>query len=191
MLVLEDTTRWEIDWAFRQYDADMEAYLRRQLGRDPQGADYEAARLSPVGLFEVPKNLITTAGVARMHGLITGVGGLQAATATATRIGVGDGVGTAAVGDTDLSASAGGTHRQFAILDGGFPTAGSVMTFQATFASGVANFLWNEAGIDIGTPTVSAGTTVAACLLNHKTGLNLFTKTSSLAVVATATITIS
>jgi hypothetical protein len=182
---------WHVQWAVRKYDEDMTAWLAKQLGRDPQGADFDRAKLAPYEIGEVARNLLTTVGVARIHGLITAVGGLQAASATAARIGVGDGAGTAAVGDTDLSASSGSTHRQFVTMDASFPTAGAAMTFQATFTSALGNFAWNEFGIDIGTPTVSNGTTVAALLLNHKTSIAQGTKTSGQSWVASAVVTIS
>lgn len=186
-----ETDLWNVQWEIHKWDEDITAHLAAILGRDPIAADFRERGHAPYEIGIVPKNLLTTAGVARIHGLITAVGGLQAASATAARIGVGDGAGSAAVGDTDLSAAAGSSHRQFVVMDATFPTAGTTMTFQSTFTSALANFAWNEFGIDIGTPTVANGTTVAACLLNHKTSIAQGTKTSGQTWVAAATITIA
>lgn len=182
---------WNVQWGVRKFDDDATAWLARLLERDPVGRDFDAALIDPYEVGVVEKNLLTTAGVARIHGLITAIGGLQAATATSARIGVGNGAGTAAIGDTDLSASAGSSNRQFVIMDASFPTAGTAMTFQASFTSALGNFAWNEIGIDIGAPTVANGTTVAALLLNHKTSIAQGTKTSGQTWVASATITIA
>lgn len=145
---------------------------------------------APYEVLERAGNLLTTAGLARITSLITGAGG-QAATNTAARLGVGNSATAAAVGQTDLQASAGSSNRQFKTMDATYPqTSNGVMTFRATFGTTVANFVWAEWGIDIGTPTVSDGTTVAALLLNRAVQ-SLGTKTSAGTWVATATITIS
>lgn len=191
MTALIDTRSWYIEWGVRKYDEDDVVRLASLLGREPQGVDFTAAGVRPYEANRLERNLLTTAGVARIHGLVTAVGGLQAASATATRIGVGNGAGTAAVGDTDLSAAAGSANRQFVVMDASFPTAGAAMTFQSSFTSTLGNFAWNEFGIDIGTPTVANGTTVNALLLNHKTSIAQGTKTSGQTWVATATVTIA
>lgn len=186
-----EAPNYRCEWDLGLFSADAYDWAAARLGREPQGVDLAALHLAADELRHVDGNLLTTAGVTRIASLVAAAGG-QGITNTSARIGVGNGVGTAAVGDTDLSASSGAGNRQFAIMDATFPTlSAGTITLQSTFGTGVANFLWNEMGIDVGTPTVSAGTTVAALLVNHKTALNLFTKTSSLAVVATATITFS
>ena len=73
------------------------------------------------------------------------------------------------MGQTDLQAAAGSANRQFKVMDATYPSAsGGVVTARSTFATGEANFVWNEWGLDIGTPTVTDGTTVNAVLLNRK-----------------------
>lgn len=77
-------------------------------------------------------------------------------------------------------------------MDATYPsTSGAVLTARSTFGSANGNFAWNEFGIDIGTPTVTAGTTVNAVLFNHKTSIAQGTKASGLTWTATATITFS
>lgn len=186
-----ETVKWSCMAHVAKYDDDQTEYAVRKSGLlAPQSQVFEELRLRPFEEAESTGNLLTTAGLTRLNNLLTGAGG-QAATNTATRLGVGNGAGTAAVGDTDLSASAGSSNRYFQVMDATFPSVSSgVTTYKATYATGDANFAWNEYGIDIGTPTVSAGTTVAACLLNHKTSAGLGTKATGTWVL-TVTITIS
>lgn len=186
-----DTIKWQIHWGVQKYAAADVARLEQRLGRRAVGDDFLAAGVRPFEDNRIDGNLLTTAGLGRLTSLLIGGGG-QAASNTATRIGVGDGTTAAAIGDTDLSASAGSTHRFFQPADSTYPSAsGGVVTVKATFGTGDGNFAWNEFGIDIGTPTVSGGTTVNALLLNHKTSIAQGTKTSGQTWVATATITFS
>jgi hypothetical protein len=65
--------------------------------------------------------------------------------------------------------------------------SGNVVTFTAAFGSGVANFAWEEWGIDNGT---TDGTTVVAPLLNRRVEA-MGTKASGSTWTVTATITVS
>ena len=135
-------------------------------------------------------NLLTTAGLTRITGLIVASGG-QGLTNTATRLGVGNSSTAAAVGQTDLQAAAGAGNRFFMTMDATFPSAAAgVITAKATVGTADGNFAWNEWCLDIGTPTVTSGTTVNACMVNRAVQ-SLGTKTSAGTWVATATITIS
>lgn len=159
----------------RQADAE-----RRQL--DPNEA--------PDEVVEFNGNLLTTAGLTRLVSRLLSNTDLAVGNTTA-RIGVGDGSTAAAIGDTDLSAAATGSHRQFEIMQATFPSqAAAVMTLKSIFTTGEANFAWNEWCIDIGAATVTAGTTVNACMLNRKV-ISLGTKVSTSAWTFTVTITFS
>lgn len=192
MTAAAEVANWSCQWGVRKYDEDATLYLAERIGHEPTAADFDAALITPYEVAEVERNLLTTAGLGRITALITAIGGVQALTATSGRIGVGNGAGTAAVGDTDLSAAAGNTNRQFQPFDANFPTAvAGTITVQSTFGGALANFAWTEFGIDIGAPTVTAGTTVNAVLLNHRTGIAQGTKTAGQTWVAQATITIA
>lgn len=186
----QDQTEWVAERMQRRL-SERAAHLL--LGRDlrsPQAAQFVKLGVKPYEEAESIGNLLTTAGLTRLMSLLVAGGG-QALTNTSTRLGVGDGSGTAAVGDTDLSASAGATHRQFYVMDATFPSvAAGVLTAKSTFATGDANFAWNEWGLDVGAPTVANGTTVAALLFNHKTSAALGTKTTG-SWSLTVTVTIS
>lgn len=146
--------------------------------------------VDPVEVIVAPGNLLTTAGLTRITSLITGGGG-QAATNTSARIGVGNSSTAAAVGQTDLQAAAGAANRWFQTMDATYPqVSAGLMTFRSTVGTADGNFAWAEWGIDIGTPTVTTGTTVNATLLNRAVQA-LGTKTSAGTWVATATITLS
>lgn len=184
-----DGIRWHAHATVRKFDDDQVGWVRSRTGVLAPSGDLLAAHVTPE-IAESDGNLLTTAGLTRLTALMTAAGG-QGLTATAARLGVGDGVAAAAIGDTDLGAAAGATHRYFQVMDVTFPTtAAGVITAKATYDASTANFVWNEWGLDIGTPTVTAGTTVGACLVNHKTSAALGTKTTGVWGL-TVTVTIS
>lgn len=187
-----DGIHWTAHLHIDEYDVDQTAFAVRRSGLvAPQAAEFVRLGIRPSAEFDLPRNLLTTSGLTRVISLLIGGGG-QAASNTAARIGVGNGAGTAAVGDGDLSAAVGSTNRWFQTMDATYPqAAAAVATFKSTFASADGNFAWNEWGIDIGSPTVSSGSTVNAVLLNHKTSAGAGTKSSGTTRVATATITLS
>lgn len=187
-----DGARWTVHAHVDKWSEDATRWARRRLAIPaPRAADFERLRLRPdLGVVDRPGNLLVTAGLTRLMSLLNGAGG-QAVTNTATRMGTGNGAGTAAIGDTDLSASAGSANRWFQIADATFPSvATNVLTMKSTWASADGNYAWNEWGIDIGTPTVTSSATVNATLLNHKTSAALGTKTTG-SWALTVTITIS
>lgn len=87
---------------------------------------------------------ITDAG--RNHLVQAGVGAAVTAFSNANaHIGVGDSATAFAAGQTDLVAA---TNKMRKAMDGGYPSgAANVQTFRATFATGDANWAWNEWGI--------------------------------------------
>lgn len=164
-----DSIRWRPRVRVDKFDQDQTDFTirRLRLDREPQLRDL-AACCTPYEVVEADGNLLTTAGLQRLTNLMIGAGG-QAATNTAARLGVGNSATAEAVGQTDLQAAAGSSNRWFQIMDATYPTAvNGVMTFVATVGSSNGNFVWNEWGVDIGTPTVTSGTTVNAVLLNRK-----------------------
>lgn len=181
-----DGIRWRVQLEVDKFTDDAVMLLARRLGRTPTGTELIESVL-PREHLEVAGNLLTTAGLNRLTSLLIGAGG-QALTNTATRIGVGNSATAEAVGQTDLQAAAGAANRQFKVMDATYPQqANGVVTARSTFATGEANFVWAEWGLDIGTPTVADGTTVNAVLLNRKVQA-MGTKASG-TWVGTATIT--
>lgn len=201
-----DFIKWHPRVRVDKFDDDQVAFARQKLGvlREPTGAELLAICM-PYDVAFDEGNAMTRQGLKRLIDRFVGTASVTAfslATTTA-RIGVGDDatantVSGGTVTNTDLVAGAGSTHRQFVILDSA-PTVGSgatsgVMTCVASFTSALANYAWNEWGMDGG---ASNGTTVqseAAAtpgLINRRVpGTNLGTKTSG-TWVFTATITIT
>lgn len=187
LLPIAEPLNWRINWEIAKYDAEMTAYLAER-GLAGSDADFAQLGITPYEVDQVPGNLLTTAGIARIMSLLTGGGGTVVSSTTA-RVGVGNGSGTAAAADTDLSAAAGSANRWFQTCT--VTTPSGVLTLAATFGSADGNFAWNEFGIDVGTATVTSGNTVAALLLNHKTSIAQGTKASGQTWNATATVTLS
>jgi hypothetical protein len=120
---------------------------------------------------------LTDAG--RNHLVQAGIGaGVTAFNNANAHIGVGDSSTAFAVGQTDLVAA---TNKLRKAMDATYPSGGSnVITFRATFATGDANFAWNEWGIFNAS---SAGT-----MLQRKVE-SLGTKTSAQTWQFTTTLT--
>jgi hypothetical protein len=185
-----ESIRWLPRVRVDKFTDDQAAYVAKRLGDNRPVQHAELTRFcTPYEVVEAAGNLLTTAGLTRITSLIIGAGG-QAVTNTAARMGVGNSTTAEAVGQTDLQAAAGSTNRWFQVMDATYPqVSAGVITFKATFASGDGNFVWNEWGIDIGTPTVTSGNTVNATLLNRKVQ-SLGTKVSG-SWVLTSTITLA
>lgn len=180
------TTLWRVD----RWDADQTDWVKTRTGLiAPDADDFRRLGVESYETTEVLGNLITNAGWTRLMNLLTAQGGTQALTSTAVRIGVGNGSTAEAYADTDLAAAAGASNRYFQPVSGPGTLGTRTLAFSATFASGDGNFAWNEFGLDVGTPTVSGGTTVAALLFNRKAGIAQGTKASGQTWTATATLT--
>lgn len=189
MTTRTDGINWHAHARVDKFDDEQVEWVRNKTGiMVPQGA-LLAHHVKPYEVTEADGNLLTTAGLTRICSLIVAGGG-QGLTNTATRLGVGNSSTAATIGDTDLGASSGSSNRYFMTMDATYPSAsGAVITARASFGGSDGNFQWSEWGLDIGTPTVSAGTTVNATLLNHKIA-SLGTKVSGTWVLTT-TITLS
>lgn len=120
---------------------------------------------------------ITDAG--RNHLVQAGIGAAVTAFNNANaHIGVGDSTTAFAAGQTDLQAA---TNKLRKAMDATYPSgATNVITFRSTFATGDANFAWQEWGVF---NSASGGT-----MLNRKVE-SLGTKTSSQTWQYTVTLT--
>jgi hypothetical protein len=97
------------------------------------------------------------------------------------RIGVGDSATAYAAGQTDLQAA---TNKLRKGMDATFPSrSGQTMTFQSTFTTAEANFLWNEVAV------FNAASGAASMLCRTLIGAP-FTKTSAQSMTWTYTITL-
>jgi hypothetical protein len=160
--------------------------LLRAFGTDPGD-----------GYSEAKGNLLTTVGLARITALITGGAG-QAMTNAQMMAGVGD-TGTApAIGNTDLTAATGATHRYIQGVDATYPTVSNgVITAFSTFTASNGNFHWLEWAWGIATGALTPGTgswasiaATSAVMLNHANP-DLGTKVSPAVWTLQATVTLS
>jgi hypothetical protein len=177
-----ETIRWNPRAVVSKYDDEQTDYVRRIVEAEPDG-DALAQYCNPYEVVEVEGNLLTTAGLTRITGLI--IGTLSTTLdSTRVRLGVGDSATGAVVGDTDL-----GTNKYYRVMDATYPQASAgVLTFQGSFGSGDGNFAWQCWGLDVGTATVTSSGTVAT-LVNRKVS-SLGTKSAGTWVL-TVTVTFS
>lgn len=162
-----DSIRWLPRMMVEKYDQDATEWVARESGLlEPSGDLIAAYGILPYEIVEVEGNLLTTAGLTRLTALLTASGGTQALTNTSARIGVGDSSTAEAVGQTDLQAA---SNKYWKVMDATYPqTSAGQVTLKSSFATGDANYTWAEWAVDIGTPTVTSGSTVNACMLNRK-----------------------
>lgn len=121
---------------------------------------------------------LTTAFRDYMAGLVTGTG--TAFSNANAYIGVGDSSTAFAAGQTDLQAA---TNKLRKAMEATYPqVATNVITFRSVFATGDANWAWNEWGVFNAS---SAGT-----MMNRKVE-SLGTKTSAQSWQFTVTITLT
>lgn len=191
---VDDKARtWQIAARVDQYDAsDVDVFEEKRREPGLRGFCKKRRRVTthrvhdgarPQHVDTVLYNLLVNAGIARLEDLLIVAGG-QGYNAANSRIGVGNSNTAAAASQTDLQAAAGAGNRQFKLVDQGPTRASQTITWRATFASGEAQFAWQEWCIDVGT---ADGTTVTAPMLNRK----VFTGGTKAAAVWVFTVTIT
>lgn len=163
---------WKVHTLVEKFDGDYTAEEIARLG------------IKPVEVVESFGNMLMNAGAQRLIDQLIG-----ATTApfnnTNSRLGVGNSSTAESASQTDLQAAAGSSNRQFKVMDATYPSrSNQTVTFKSTFASGEAQFAWNEWCIDRGT---ADGTTVTAPMFNRKVS-SLGTK-GAVAWALTVTIT--
>lgn len=161
---------WEAHWRLEKRREDIEAFS------GPSEEFY--AQFAPYEVVEGEGNILVNAGIALMEDLLIGAGGTVFSNANA-HLGVGDSATAAAAGQTDLQAA---TNKFRKAMEATYPSrASQTLTFRSAFATGDANFAWQEWAIF---NAASAGT-----MLNRKVQ-NFGTKASGTWTL-TVTCTIS
>lgn len=153
-----------------------------------RGAALEAAAIDIAARYGVTpygvarsENTLVNGGTNLELLLLTGSG--TAYTNAVSALGVGDSSAAFALTQTNLQGAVVTTDRIRKAMNATFPSVAlNVATFQATFATGEANFVWNEWGI-FNNVTDASGT-----MLNRSVA-NLGTKTSAAAWQLTVTLT--
>lgn len=185
-----------------RWDADMSDWASKKFGGEGTGRQgfvppndkmFEQLGIRPYSVtMSDPRdhNLITTGGWDRILSLAAGLQSTGTYIGTGTRIGVGTATNAAASGQTDLQATTGPTARFFNLVTGnGVTSAGTAvrrLSFTATFATGDANFHWQEWGID--QATTGSGTGAASGVLLNRAVSDQGTKVSGQTWTATANL---
>lgn len=176
-----------------KYDEDQTQWVKNKTGLlEPQSKAFESLKMTPYEVTEGPQpgNRLVTVGLNQLTSrLITAE---QVWDQTHSALAVGDSTTADAIGDTDLVAA---TNKRYQATDASFPTqSNGVLTFRATYGSGVAEFAWNEYGVivpDTSTTYTSGSTKQASYILfNRKSPASLGTKSSG-TWVFTVTITVT
>ncbi len=162
----EEAVKWGVKWSVEKYHGDL-----------PTAKDREG--IKPFEVLRGEGNLLLEEGIDELLKLLVGEGGTAYNNANA-RIGVGNSNTAAAASQTALQ----GGSTKLNAMDGSYPSAISAQTatFRSTFASGEANFAWEEWTIDNGAS--------ADKNLNRKVE-SLGTKVSGTTWVFTVTIVLS
>jgi hypothetical protein len=194
-----DTVQWCPIARIDKYSPEVVEELTRILGYEPKKADFDRLGADPFAVTEVEGNLITTAGL----GFITAAliaGTFDPLSVTRAFVGVGATATAATVADTALGANGGSAYYQ--AFDGAPTRTTTTVTNDAiqgvsTFASGNANFAWNEwCWASTTTGTITPGATLASItsgtetMWNHKIA-SMGTKGSGSSWVFTTKVTFS
>jgi hypothetical protein len=177
-----DAARWQVDMRLEKRHEDMAEWVGNlmRLGSTREQAEaHFFENTAPYEVVESKGNLLLNAGIARMEDLLIGAltGTTNVFSNGNSRVGVGNSTTAASASQTDLQAAAGSANRQFKVMDATYPSrSGQTVTWQSSFTSAEANFVWNEWGIDF-TNTAANGTTVGTTMLNRKVE-SLGTKTT-------------
>lgn len=163
MEVIEKATH-KASWVLEKFWADGDG--------NPEAEAYEVLDLGDNGLANAGINLLTN--------LLCGAGGTAFNNAN-SYLGVGDSSTAFVASQTDLQAA---TNKLRKAMDATFPTSGASqqVVFKSTFATGDANFAWNEGA--------AFNAAAAGTMLNRKVS-SMGTKTSAEIWVLTCTITFS
>lgn len=163
-----ESATWHCAWEVKKYWGDHSL------------EDRESGKVQPYEVVTGEGNTLITAGINTMLNGLIGTA-ITAYSNANCRIGVGDSATAPTAADTDLNAA---TNKTRQLADATYPSiANNVMTIQATFATGSANYAWLEWGT-FNTATAGSG------MLNHANP-NLGTKTSASSWALKVTITIS
>jgi len=180
--------------------------LKRGRHRVILGPDGRAANLGglmarlcgapELGVADAAGNILVTAGLNLITQLLIGTTTAGSIKNSQAICGVGATATAAAIGDTALGSNGASAYYQQA--DSTYPTqANGLMTMICTFATGNANFAWNEwcwasttAGAITGGATLAGVSSGTEVMWNHKV-TSLGTKTSAASWVFTTTVTIS
>jgi hypothetical protein len=194
---VEDRQVWRCHTVLDKYEGDIDYALPKHNGRAVRA---DGSIVEAYDSIEVEGNLLVIGGASIQWQTLIGNGVTTQSAATGyfsnanAHISVGDSTTAAADTQTELQAA---TNRVRKAMDATYPlhtdttgTAGSKsITFRSTFATGDANFAWQEWGLFNG-PGTGGPPTTGARMLNRKVE-SLGTKTSAATWVLTITLSLA
>jgi hypothetical protein len=190
-----DGIKWQPHARIEKYSAADVAEMTRVLGHEPSAEEMRALGADPT-ILEVSGNLLTTAGLNRITSLIIGGGGTAFSNGNAA-VGVGTSSTAEATNQTGLLGDGNSSTARYNAADASYPQqSNGVITVQATFDSGEANFAWNEWCWVIAPATITEGNAIAGLssgtevMINRKVA-SMGTKASGAQWVFTTTVTLS
>jgi hypothetical protein len=173
---------WDARWAVHKF---VEHRGRVYKAAHIQGLPlkYLLDNFELIEALKLPGNLLVNVGINQLWTIVAGTGGTLYDNSHAYT-GVGDSATAATASDTGLNAT---TNKKFNAMDASYPTYGSSQyaTWRSTFASGDANYTWNEICVANGNNPPTTG-----IMLNHKVQ-SMGTKASGTSWVASLQITLS
>jgi hypothetical protein len=189
-----DGIKWKPHARIEKYSAADVEEMTRVLGHEPNAEEMRALGADPT-ILEVSGNVLTTVGLNRITSLIIGAGGTAFSNGNAA-VGVGTSSTGEVAGNTALGGDGNSSTARYNAADATYPQqSNGVITVQATFDSGEANFAWNEWCWVIAPATITEGATLTSLssgtevMLNRKTA-SMGTKASGASWVFTTTVTL-
>lgn len=142
VLQILDKFKYKTHWTIRRYASD-EDYA--------QGKSFSTS--------EIEGNLLLNEGIQALWDLACGLGSPTAFSNANARIGVGDSATAEVATQTGLQAS---SNKLYKAMETGYPSrSAQTVTWRSVYASGDANWAWNEF-------TVASGSSDASVNLNRK-----------------------
>lgn len=147
---------------------------------DIDGLDFNEKMDRLIEVQEAEFNLLVNTGINELEKLLTGTGSPTAFNAANAYLGAGDSTTAASASQTDLQAA---SNKLRKAMDATYPLqATQVMTWKSTFATGDANYSWQEWAI--------FNASSSGIMLSRKV-TDMGTKTSAASWALTVTVTIS
>ena len=136
MNALQERAFYKTRWLIRRY-ADDAAFARGEAG-EVIGGDGQPLPAESV----IDGNILLAEGIGELWDLVCGLGSPTAFSNANAYIGVGDSTTAESAAHTDLQAASNKTYKAQAAT---YPQrSGTTVTFQSVFASGDANYAWQE-----------------------------------------------
>ena len=136
MNALEERAFYKTRWLIRRF-ADDAAYARGEVS-EVVGGDGQLLPAESV----IDGNILLAEGIGELWDLVCGLGSPIAFSNANAYIGVGDSTTAESAAHTDLQAASNKTYKAMSAT---YPQrSGTTVTFQSAFASGDANYAWQE-----------------------------------------------